>query len=131
MGDTFIATFGNEQPHLWVVICVDGLHAICVNLSTCREHSDTSTILHRGEHPFIKHDSAVVFKKMTTLNAEKILQAASQGVVAFQTKASPQVLDKIRAGASVSRHTPIRYRSMFERAATRVGEMEEATGSSR
>jgi hypothetical protein len=51
-------------PHLWVIITEPvpetGL-AVIVNVTTPQAHSDKTVILCRADHPYLKHDSVVLY----------------------------------------------------------------------
>ncbi len=54
---------GQETEHLWVLITRPDpttREAIMVNVTTQRPHSDTTTVLNRGDHPFIQRPSVVL-----------------------------------------------------------------------
>jgi hypothetical protein len=54
---------GQETEHLWVLITRPdpaSREAIMINVTTQRPHSDTTTVLNRGEHPFIQRPSVVL-----------------------------------------------------------------------
>ncbi len=57
LGDTIILPKpGAEKEHLWVVVTNPDPNTgevIMVNLTTQRPHSDTTTVLLPGEHPFL------------------------------------------------------------------------------
>jgi hypothetical protein len=55
---------GQDAEHLWVLITGPdpATHeAIMVNITTQRPHSDTSTMLNSGDHPFIQRPSVVFY----------------------------------------------------------------------
>jgi hypothetical protein len=51
-------------PHLWIVLtepdAQTGL-AVIVNVTSLQKHSDRTTILTAQEHPYISHDSVVLY----------------------------------------------------------------------
>ena len=77
-GDTFlIPKRGEDIEHLWIVITepdADG-NAVCVSVTAKRSYSDTTVVLSAGEHPFIKHESAIHYADARILDLEKV-QAA-------------------------------------------------------
>lgn len=62
-GDTFYLTQATgSTPHLWVLLWGPAGAAdafISVFLTTRRPHSDPACILAPGDHPFIRHETAV------------------------------------------------------------------------
>jgi hypothetical protein len=46
-----------------------------VNLTTKRPHSDVTTVLNRGDHPFIQRPSVVMYSDARTVNTILLDQA--------------------------------------------------------
>ena len=71
LGDAFMLRKpGQQTEHLWVLVTGRRLagagfgrvgEAIMVNITTHRAHSDTTTVLQPGEHPFIDRPSVVFY----------------------------------------------------------------------
>lgn len=63
LGDSFMLPKpGHETEHLWVLNTKPdpATHeAIMVSVTTQRPHSDTTTILHVGDHPFVRKPSVI------------------------------------------------------------------------
>ena len=63
LGDSFMLPKpGQDTEHLWVLITRPHPQtrvAIMVNVTTQRPHSDTTTILPAGEHPFVQKPSVI------------------------------------------------------------------------
>lgn len=117
LGETFLLPKpGVEKEHLWALVTapdpVTG-EAIMVNLTTQRPHSDTTTILQPGEHPFV-HRSTVVFYADARLVKESLLDAVlAQGVGRAHVPLSKAVLVRIQAGLLASPFTPMKIKSAF------------------
>ena len=61
---------GRENEHLWVLITNPDprtQEAIMVNVTTQRPHSDTTTILNVGDHPFIQKPSVIFYADTRTV----------------------------------------------------------------
>ena len=65
LGDTVILPKpGHETEHLWALVtAVDPQNgeAVMVNLTTRRPHSDTTTVLQPGDHPFVDRPTVAFY----------------------------------------------------------------------
>lgn len=117
LGDTFMLPKpGVEKEHLWALVTapdpVTG-EAIMVNLTTQHPHSDTTTILQPGEHPFVDRPT-VVFYADARIVKESLLDAGlAQGVGRAHVSLSKTVLVRIQAGLLTSPFTPMKIKSAF------------------
>jgi hypothetical protein len=109
-GDTFILTRQTgDVPHLWVLLWGPAGPAdafLAVHLSTWREGRDRSCLIQAGEHPFVQHETYVVYN-----NAKRFSAAVLQGAIAARqamprAPVSPRLLDRLRAGFFASPFTP-------------------------
>lgn len=115
-GVTFLLTRGTgEVPHLWVILWrpAGGANALlAVYLSTLRAHSDRSCVLARGEHPFIQHDTAVVYGAVQRWTVEKLDELVAGGIARPRLPVSDAVLGRLRDGFFASPRTPHAFRQM-------------------
>jgi len=109
-GDTF--TFADRQidDHLWVVVSDPMLDVadpvVIVNLTSYHQGKDSSCLLQPGDHPFVRHLTAVYYAgAMNVLNA-KLEGLADDGRIVLQGPLTPAVLDRVRQGAAVSPFIP-------------------------
>ncbi len=109
-GDTFLG--GAEVhggDHLWVVINDPQAHdgtAVFVNVSTVREKSDTTCLLRRGDHPFIKHDSYVRFRSAKKALVEELDALIKARHLRPHQPADAALVVRIRAAASAALEFP-------------------------
>ena len=109
-GDTFLG--GAEVhggDHLWVVINDPQAHdgtAVFVNVSTVREKSDTTCLLRRGDHPFIKHDSYVRFRSAKKALVEELDALIKARRLRPHQPANAALVVRIRAAASAALEFP-------------------------
>jgi hypothetical protein len=79
-GDAFILTRQTgDVPHLWVLLWGPAGPAdafLAVHLSTWREGRDRSCLIRAGEHPFVQHDTYVVYN-----NTKRFTAAVLQGAI--------------------------------------------------
>lgn len=65
LGDTVLLPKpAQDKPHLWVLVTAVNPqtgHAIIVNFTTERPHSDKTVVIQPGEHPFVDRPTVVFF----------------------------------------------------------------------
>ena len=113
-GDTFLlpkSAYATE--HLWIIVTeIDPQSgsAVCVNVTTKRDDSETTVVLNIGDHRFIKHESVVRFgdaREMKIDLVEKLLSGRpSQFVGVLHDPCSEKLLARIRQGLLDSPMTP-------------------------
>jgi hypothetical protein len=103
-GDTFVT------EHLWFVLSDPDANGevVCVSLTSHENHEDGTTICRRGEHPFITHDSIVLYASARRMQVAAIEAAinATIGRVRRDARCSDELLERIRRGAIQSVFTP-------------------------
>ena len=118
VGDTvMLPKPGHEKEHLWALITApdpESGDAIMVNLTTQRPHSDTTTIIQPGEHPFVDRPTIVFYADARTVNVNALEGALRQGVVRQHTALSAELLQRIQKGLFVSRFTPNKIETAFK-----------------
>jgi hypothetical protein len=115
LGDTIILPKpGAEKEHLWVVVTkpepATG-EVIMVNLTTRRPHSDTTTVLLPGEHPFIDRPTVAFYPDAWLAKAALLDSSIAQGVGRNHAVASPALLVKLQNGLMASPFTPAKIQS--------------------
>jgi hypothetical protein len=113
-GDTFlIPKSSNQTPHLWILITEPDpitFESVCVNVTTSTGRFETIVTLMPGDHPFIKHESVILFadaRKLDTRNIEAALNATSLAVVCKSHSAcNPKLLKRIQEGLLLSKTVP-------------------------
>jgi hypothetical protein len=84
-----------------------------VNVTTRRPHSDTTTIINVGDHPFISRPSIVYYADARDVDTV-VLAAAIQAKVARRHQPFTQpVLARIQAGIGLSPFTPRKLKALF------------------
>jgi len=113
LGDTFLA--GEQvhgKHHLWVVInnpARRGNKALFVNVTTLSSIAETTCVLQKGEHPFVKHASWIRYASAKTASVRELNTLESQGMIIRQQAASANLIAKIRAGAAASPRLPQKF----------------------
>lgn len=117
LGDSFVLPKpGQETEHLWVLITdPDPVthEAIMVNVTTQRPHSDTTTILNVGDHPFVQKPSVVFYADARTVNTGLLDEAVRRGACDAHAAFQPTVIHRIQGGVAVSPLTPKKIKTAY------------------
>jgi len=116
-GDTFFPIARERLPHLWLVITSPGAdrQLAIVNVTTKRLGSDETCVLQIGDHPFIRHDSVVLYEKAQTADADDLEGAMVELHLEARTPLPPAVLARVQSGALSSVFTPRGVKAMVRR----------------
>lgn len=118
LGDSLTLPKPNQSvEHLWIVITKPDpvtRRVILVGLTTKRPHSDTTTILVVGDHPFINRDS-VIFYADARMVDEALLDNPLLAPRKHKTF-SCSVLSKIQGGVLSSPQTPGKIKEAYKKA---------------
>lgn len=80
--------------------------AVTAMLVTQRPHTDRTTLLDVGDHPFIRHGSAVDFGTATFAAAARLEDALRSGRATLAADMTADLLARVRAGLLASGRTP-------------------------
>lgn len=121
LGNTFMLRKpGSDTEHLWALVTdpdpASG-EAIMVNLTTLRPHSDMTTILQPGDHPFVDRPTVVFYADARLVKAAQVDACLASGMGRAHAPLSAGVLRRIQAGLSVSPFTPQKAKAAFATAA--------------
>ena len=109
-GDTLLFPGGDvASPHLWVILwgpCGPADAVLMVMLTTLRPHSDRSCILIPGDHPFVRHDTAVAYGNVRRYTAAALDAVIADGTAKRRAPLTAEVLARLRAGFFASTRTP-------------------------
>jgi hypothetical protein len=91
---------------------------LMVSLSSVRSGvpHDPSCILYAGDHPFVKHESYVVYQKTRLEEAEKVLRGVKNGQLIPQDPIAGTVFARICHGLKHSRLTPPKLLTFYLKA---------------
>ena len=104
-------------PHLWVFLCDphgDPPKSIIVMITTKRSESDTTCVLDKGDHPFIRHASVIRYEDADIFKTENFVRLVKQDRAKFKEPMSPIVLKKIQDGILKSRYTPKKVKNFWQ-----------------
>ncbi len=103
-GDTFI---DGKYHHLWVVLsdpAVDAENVVIVNFTTHTVAEQSSCILQKGEHPFVRHRTAVRFGDARIASSANLETLRKANLLVPRERCSAALLHKLRSGASTDLH---------------------------
>lgn len=119
-GDTFILPKpGGAKEHLWALVTAPDPQtgeAIMVNLTTQRPHSDSTTILQPGEHPFVVRPTVVFYADARLVEVRLLENGLRQGIGRKHERLSAEILHRIQVGLLVSPFTPEKIKRAFSEA---------------
>ena len=98
---------GPDQ-HLFIVCndtCRLGLNLL-VNISSFYDGCDSTCVLDRGDHPFVKHLSYVFYARAIISHADKIQRGIGSGILTPQPDMIDEVFQRVEAGITGSPDTP-------------------------
>lgn len=114
-GRTLLIHDAKMGTHLWFVLTDPDPstgRVVLVMLVTERSHTERTTRLTVGDHPFISHASAIDFGTATYALAAKLTSKLGSSLAKLGADMSTSLLKRVRAGLIDSSHTPneiVRY----------------------
>lgn len=90
---------------------------ILVYVSTCRgrRDEDRHLVLSAGDHPFIKHDSYVVFDQAKRTPVDVIEDFISRGSAVFRDDVSPELMSRLQEKMLTSTRVPIGIKQEYRK----------------
>ena len=113
LGDAFYFTF---EIHLWIVISnpsPDG-QLVIVSVTTKEPYKDSTCELHAGDHPKIKHDSLIDFKRARLLSLDDFKRLAEKKALRIAAPVSKKLLKRIHDGAGLTRYMPVKCQDLLD-----------------
>lgn len=89
------------KPHLWFVLTnPEGKppRVVAVMVRTVTRFTDPTVVLKPGDHPFIRHESAVHYSTARWLNVSGLLAAMNVGKCHLTEDMSGKLLRRVRKG---------------------------------
>jgi hypothetical protein len=89
--------------HLWFVLTdpdPDRNSMVLVMLVTVKLHTDRTLHLHVGDHPFVRHESAVDFGTATYVPAVRLQEGLASGRAALAADMSADLLARVAPASS-------------------------------
>jgi len=120
LGDSFMLPKpGQETEHLWVLITNPdpATHeAIMVNVTTQRPHSETTTILNPGDHPFVQKPSVISYADARKVDVRLLDDSVRRGSFRAHVRFQSAVLKRIQDGVLKSALTPKKIKDAYSAA---------------
>lgn len=93
---------GKLKRHLRIIITNPDFenNYVVITVQTLRgTFMDTTCIIEKGEHPFIKHTSVVNFSKTLMMNEHEIINGIQRGLLIDKKNVSQSLLEKLQKAA--------------------------------
>ena len=106
-GFTFLT---DVDRHLWIVLSDpirDPDRVVIVSITTLAPHKEQTCIVHRGEHPWVTHDSCVAFRFARIVSSTLLVESRYKGLLQLQEPLSAALLTHIRESSARSTGLPI------------------------
>jgi hypothetical protein len=84
-----------------------------VNVTTRRPHSDKTTILNVGDHPFVQKPSVIFYADARIVDTRLLDAAVRRGACDAQAAFQPAVIHRIQAGVTASALTPKKIKNAY------------------
>lgn len=113
-----------ERKHLFILITdphddeAGTKSVLMVSLSTVKAGipHDPTCVLYAGDHPFVKHDSYVVYQKARLEDADKVLRGVKNGQLVPHDPMDSAVFARVCKGLEESRLTPAKLLAFYQKA---------------
>ncbi|MDQ9887248.1 MULTISPECIES: hypothetical protein [Acinetobacter] len=124
-GDAFFCQAGPKE-HLFVVLFDPDTYPsegygkrlciVSVNFTsvTTEKKIDPACIIEAGEHPFIQHQSFVLYERIQVMDHQHVCHCVNTGVYRPATKVSVELLDRIICGIQDSSFTPRKFKKLLK-----------------
>ncbi|MEE9615035.1 MAG: hypothetical protein V3W31_08845 [Thermodesulfobacteriota bacterium] len=115
VGDTFLSpTPQFDTKHLYIIIAEETSSdkLLVVNVTSPKDNCDTTCVLLKGEHPFIKYPSIINYADAIEMDRPKVAEALSNKnaqLILPHKPVSGELLERIRTGALTSPAFPPKY----------------------
>jgi hypothetical protein len=106
---------GSLSLHLWIIItdpAKDSGKAVVVSITTLRRNSDPTILVTPRDHPWIKHESVVMYadaRIIDTVMLEEAIKTKPDDYM-LQSECSVDFVNRIRGGLLRSQFTPNKIR---------------------
>lgn len=124
-GDAFFCQAGPKE-HLFVVLFDPDTYQregygkrlciVSVNFTSVATEKkiDSACVIEAGEHPFIQHQSYVLYERIQIMDHEHVCLCVNTGVYRPAQKVSVELLNRIVLGIQGSSFTPRKYKKLFK-----------------
>jgi len=90
-GDCFLipADGSGTTPHLWIILTDPDPAFVLVSVSTLRHGKDQTVVLMPGDHPFVRHQSMIMYSDSMLVELSILEEHVRTGVAAQRTSCPP------------------------------------------
>lgn len=104
-GTTFLLGGFELTTHLWVVVC--GPHGeppavVIASCTTRRDWSDTTVVLEPGDHPFLDHETVIMYSDARIVPVRQIRMQYERRKITVNVPLDEPVLRRIQEGVHES-----------------------------
>jgi len=95
----------SPNPHLWIVLTEPqppDHQVVIVNITENKQRSDTTVVLHPGDHPFIRKESVVRYGDALIVDARLLDECVKGRKARLGGPCSADLLNRIQVGVSAS-----------------------------
>jgi len=106
----------DERRHLYIVATApdgDGLVLLPCVESRTQGTADTSCLLGAGDHPFIRHESAVNYRDSIVISEQRLDRLVTDGHATRRERLADAVLERVVEGARRSPNLDRRKKGML------------------
>lgn len=101
----------NDKPHLFAIMNDECPHGQCLVLMITTVHAgkhyDPTCILKVGDHPFVEHDSYILYRKAERPRAQHMRSMLTKGYFRAKEDFDEPLFDRIFSGIFSSDETPL------------------------
>lgn len=111
-----------KSNHLSIICCdpvyyprtlTDSVLIVNISTVTSMPHVDDACILHKGDHPFINHDSFVFYSRADIFSVNSLKNNVDNGNFTPHKPCCDQVFTRVLNGFNVSKHTPYKVKQFY------------------
>lgn len=109
LGETFLNTNPYIAVHLWAIVSNPTPHdaVVMFNFTSWRPGCDETCLIKPSEHPFVKHDTVIAYRRGQLLTRAAWNELQRLGFYLRHEPLSDSLLRRIQQGALDSEFTPI------------------------
>ncbi len=106
-----------ETPHLWILVTDpvgEPLQTIIVAVSTKRFYKDSTVVLNRGAHPWVRHESVIFYDHALIPEVHHLNEAVRRRIAERHQPCTPDLLRRVQDGLLSSPRTPKRVKRFYK-----------------
>ena len=111
-GGAFHIQNRDVDSHLWVVVSDpdrDPERVVMVSMTTYEDYKEDAYLLDAGDHPRVSRKTCIAYNEARMTTLEHLNALSAKGRLVVRDPVSPEVLKRIRDGASRSRNIKYKF----------------------